>query len=150
MDKFDIIDDVLDFAIEREVEAQGIYLELAEMMERPAMKRVFESFADEELKHKEKLEAMKNKRELKTGETATDLKIGDCLLDVEPAGDMDYKDALILAMNRERASFRLYTDLAEDVENENQREAFRVLTKEEARHKLFFETEYNDVVLKED
>ena len=150
MDKFDIIDDVLDFAIEREVEAWGFYLELAEMMERPAMKRVFESFADEELKHKEALEAMKNTQVLKTAETATDLKIADYLLDVEPAGDMDYKDALILAMNRERASFRLYTDLAGDVENESQKEVLLVLAKEEARHKLFFETEYDEVVLKED
>ncbi len=68
---------------------------------------------------------------------------------VEPTPNMDYKDALILAMQKEKASFRLYADLAEVVENKAQRKAFLSLAQKEAKHKLRFEIEYDNVVLKE-
>jgi rubrerythrin len=80
----------------------------------------------------------------------TDLKIADYVVDVEPGPNMDYKDTLILAMKKEKASFHLYTDLAEVVENEAQRKMFLSIAQEEARHKLRFEIEYDDVVLKEE
>jgi len=63
---------------------------------------------------------------------------------------MNYQDTLILAMKKEKASFHLYTDLAEEVENQVQRETFLSLAQEEAKHKLRFEIKYDNTVLKED
>ena len=80
---------------------------------------------------------------------APDLKIADYVVGVEPTPNMDYKDVLILAMKKEKASFRLYTDLAAEVKNEAQSKTFLSLAQEEARHKLRFEIEYDNVVLKE-
>jgi len=62
---------------------------------------------------------------------------------------MDYQDVLILAMKKEKASFHLYTDLADEVENQIQKEIFLSLAQEEAKHKLRFEIEYDNEVLME-
>jgi len=50
-------------------------------------------------------------------------------------------------MKRERAAFELYSDMAEKVPDTNLKQVFVGLAKEEAKHKLFFETEYEEHVL---
>ena len=149
MGEFGSVNEVLDFAIDREIEANQFYMDLAERMENPTMHRVFEDFAKEELGHKAKLEAMKKGKAVALAPVAPDLKIADYVVGVEPTPNMDYKDALIFAMQKEKASFHLYTDLAEVVKNEAQRKMFLSLAQEEARHKMQFEIEYDDAVLKE-
>jgi rubrerythrin len=58
MGKFGSIDEVLEFAIDREIEANQLYMDLAQRTENVAMRKVFENFAKEELGHKANLEAM--------------------------------------------------------------------------------------------
>ena len=48
---------------------------------------------------------------------------------------------------KERAAFELYRDMAEKVQDTNVKQVFVGLAKEEAKHKLFFETEYEERVL---
>ncbi len=55
----------------------------------------------------------------------------------------------VLAMKKEKAAFRLYLDLAAQVQSEDQKTLFLALAEEEARHKLRFELEYDKVVLRE-
>ena len=62
---------------------------------------------------------------------------------------MDYQSALILAMKKEKAAFRLYTDLAASTEDEGIRDLFQGLAQEEAKHKLRFEVEYDDDFLRD-
>jgi len=143
------VDEVLAFAIDREIEAHQLYIDLAARTQNPVMRKVFEDFAKEELGHKAKLEAMKESKVILPAEKVTDLKIADYTADVEQGQDMDYQDILIMAMKKEKASFRLYTYLAEVVEKQAQRKLFLSLAQEEAKHKLRFEIEYDDVVLKE-
>jgi rubrerythrin len=150
VERFGSIDEILDFAIEREIEANKFYKDLAAQIENPAMRDVFEGFAREELGHKAKLEAIK-KGEVAIGEEeVSDLGIADYVVDVEPRPDMNYADALMLAMRKEKASYRLYLDLAAIAEAEELTETFLSLAQEEAKHKLRFEIEYDDAVLKED
>jgi rubrerythrin len=118
-------------------------------MENPAMREVFENFAKEELGHKARLEAMKGSKQIQAGKSVTDLLLADYVVDVEPTADMSYQDALILAMKKEKASFRLYLDLAGEVGNEDQKAIFLSIAEEEAKHKLRFEIEYDDFVLKQ-
>ena len=142
------VNEILDFAISKEEEAYQFYTELANTMEKPHMRLIFEEFAGEEKKHKEKLEAVKNDRLfVPAPDKITDLKISDYLVDVEPTTEMEYQDALIVAMKREKASFKLYTNLAETTDNENVRNMFLFLAQEEAKHKLRLEIEYDDYVL---
>jgi rubrerythrin len=149
MGEFGSIDEVLEFAIDREIEANQLYRDLATRTENPAMRQVFKDFAKEELGHKAKLEAMKANKVSVAPEKVADLKIADYVVDAEAGPKMDYKDVLVMAMLKEKASFHLYTDLAEEVENQAQRDFFLLLAQEEAKHKLRFEIEYDNVVLKE-
>ncbi len=149
MDKFESVDDILEFAIAEEVAANQFYMELAGKMENPAMAKAFEDLAKEELGHKAKLEAIKQDKTLEPTEKVADLKIADYLVDVEPKPDMDYRDALVLAMKKEKAAYRLYLDLAAVAEAEELTSMFLYIAQEEAKHKLRFEIEYDEIVLKE-
>jgi rubrerythrin len=150
MKQWNGFEDVLDFAIDSEEEAVQFYTRLAERVEKPWMRAVFEGFAREEQGHKAKLTAIKEGRgELPALTKVQDLKIGDYLVDQKPDPELDYQQALILAMKKEKAAFRLYSDLADIAENENLRQTFQALAQEEAKHKLRFEIEYDDNILKE-
>jgi rubrerythrin len=150
MDTFESVDALLNFAIEKEEEANKFYLDLAAKMEREHMKKVFNGFAAEEAKHKEKLTGVKEGKQLMPVEQkVTDLKIGDYLVDVPASPDMEYQDALILAMKKEKASFRLYTDLAATTEDGNLQSLMHGLAQEEAKHKMRLEMEYDDFFLTE-
>jgi len=150
MQQWNSIEDVLDFAIASEEEAVQFYTRLAERVEKPWMRSIFEGFAREEQGHKAKLTAVKEGRgTFPTPEKVQDLKIGDYLVDQKPDPELDYQQALILAMKKEKAAFRLYSDLADVAPNEELRNTFQALAQEEAKHKLRFEIEYDDNILKE-
>ena len=78
---------------------------------------------------------------LKIAETVEDTRFDE--------GDFDYQQALIAAMQSEKASFKLYNDLAEAADKPEIKEVFESLAIEEAKHKLRFEIEYDDTVLAE-
>lgn len=116
------------------------------------MREVFERFAKEELKHKARLEAVKQGKLLVSAEQKVqNLKIADYLVKVEPQPDetLDYQKTLIIAMQREKASFKLYTDLAAITDNAELQETLLALAQEEAKHKLRFEIEYDEHILTE-
>ena len=147
---FESIDAVLDFAIEREQEAVDFYLELAGRAELPALQKTLQAFAGVELKHKEKLIAAKDKPALMTaGEGVVDLKVGDYLVAVEPGPEMSFQDALVVAMKREKAAMELYALLAALVSDAGMKAFFEKLSSEEGRHKLSFETAYEEHFLSE-
>ncbi len=153
MQKFNSADEVLDFAIEQEIAAQDFYNSLASSSGIPEMKEVFEGFAKEEKSHQAKLELMKSKGSLATASKPDDIQnlgLADYLVEVEPTPQMDYKDALVLAMKKEKAAYRLYLDLAEITNSKEMKDAFLFLAQEEAKHKLRFEIEYDDIILYED
>jgi rubrerythrin len=151
MQEFASINDVLDFAIAEEEGAVQFYKDLAANMERPEMKKVFEGFAAEEEGHKRKLNSVKGgKIPLLTNDAVLDLKIAEYVVDVDPESEsLDYQQALILAMKKEKAAFKLYSDLADSTEAAEYRNLFLALAQEEAKHKLRFEVEYDDQFLTE-
>ncbi len=146
---FETYYEALEFAIDREAESNRFYLELAGQMERPTLQKLFENFAEEELKHKAKLELemMKEGRTVKNPAAVLTLEDGPRGMTVEPDLEISYEDALILGMQREKKAFRLYIDLAAMVRDEDTREMLMTLAEEEARHKLLFEIEYDKVTL---
>ncbi|MCB2230917.1 ferritin family protein [bacterium] len=148
--KLTTVDEILNFAIEKEQDAADFYNGLAAKMDRQAMKDVFAGFAREEMGHKAKLQAVKAGRLLISAEKkVADLKIGDHLSDIELTPNVGYQEALILAMKAEKAAFKLYSDLASATDNADLREVLLSLAHEEAKHKLRFEVEYDDVILTE-
>jgi len=100
--------------------------------------------------HKKRLQNIKREETFEfSDEKVFDLQIGDYLIDVEPTNDMSYQEALILAMKKEKSAFKLYSDLAGIAPNIDLRKTFLALAQEEAKHKLRFEIEYDDIILKE-
>ena len=147
MDKWNSVDEVLDFAIKGEEEAIELYRSLAGKVEKPWMKKIFEDFAKEEEGHQAKLLRVKDGKTLAHAEKKVlDLKIGDYLVEVDPTPDITYQDALILAMKREKVAYALYTNLANAVEEQDLKDLFMALAREEANHKLRFETEYEEKI----
>jgi rubrerythrin len=143
-------DEIIDFAIEREMESNRFYAAWANQMENPAMQKVFADFAKEELEHKAKLEALKaGGFQVAKQKNVRSLQIADYVVDVEPTPDMDYSDALIVAMKKEKAAFKLYLDLAAVAGTQEAKDTFLWLAGEEAKHKVRFEIEYDDVVMKD-
>jgi rubrerythrin len=150
MKRWSDVNEALDFAIANEEEAYRFYTDLAGRAERSWMRAVFAGFAKEELGHKAKLEGVKKGNQLTVAEKKIlDLKIGDYLVDVQPTAELDYPQALVVAMKKEKAAFRLYSDLAAATEDATVRDLFLALAQEEAKHKLRFEVEYDEVVLSE-
>jgi rubrerythrin len=142
------VDEILDYAIDQEQQAADFYADLAGRAEKAGMKDVLLEFSEEEKRHKERLLAVKTgERELTPEQEVLDLKISDYLVEVEATDDISFQDALIIAMKRERAAYELYSDMAEKIPAGKLREVFTGLAREEARHKLFFESEYDERVL---
>jgi rubrerythrin len=147
MDKWQSIDDILNFAIGEEQAAFEFYTRLAAQAAASDMRATFKGFADEEMKHKVRLEAIQLGGTLRPAEgQVMDLRIADYLVDVPASPGLDYRSALVLAMKKEKAAFKLYSDLAAGADDENVRATFLALAQEEARHKLRFELEYDDLL----
>jgi rubrerythrin len=150
MKEFNNINDILDFAIGEEQNAVDFYMMLASQAKSEQTRKIFTSYAEEEMGHKAKLLQVKdNGTEIFGHSKVTDLKISDYLVDVKASPDMSYQEALILAMKKEKAAFKLYTCLAERMQDAAMRETFFLLAQEESKHKLRFELEYDDEVLRE-
>ena len=146
----DTVDEILDFAIRNEEAAARFYTNLANKAGREHMKQVFLGFAEEEKGHKAKLLAIKEGQQMLPAEQRVlDLKIGDHLVEIELSADLDYQQALILAMKAEKAAFRLYQALASATDDATLKKMLLDLAQEEAKHKLRFEIEYDDEFLKE-
>ena len=142
------IDEILDFAIEQEQQAADFYEDVASRAETADMKKMLMDFHDEEKHHKEILQDVKSgEHELTPEQEILDLKITDYLVEVEFSENISYQDALIVAMKKERAAYQLYTDMAEKIPESHLKQVLIGLAKEEEKHKLFFETEYDERVL---
>ena len=141
-------DEILEFAIAREIEANRFYLALAERVDSAETRKVFEELAEEELEHKAKLEL----EVMKTGKVAGGEKVTipehDYIVsNTDSLLDMDYKDVLMLGMEKEEAAFRTYVNLVAQAKDEESREVLMALAEEEVKHKMRFEIEY-DMLLK--
>ncbi len=150
MTDFTSIDDILDFAIQNEQRAVDFYTTLAADSRNAEMKQVFTQFAKEEMGHKAFLSKIKTEGTYTLkDQQIPDLKMSDYLVNVAPKPDMSYEEALVLAMKREKAAFKLYTNLAAKAPTPELMKIFNALAQEESKHKLRFELEYDEIVLRE-
>jgi rubrerythrin len=143
MENFESVDEILDFAIGREIEAIHLYIDLMGKVNKPEMRKVLKGFAREEQEHKIKLEDAKAVGMVLIDEEVGSLGIADDIEGGEVRPDMSYSDILILAMKKEDVSVKLYTDMAKIAQNEEMKDMFLQLAQEETEHKLRFEMEYD-------
>lgn len=151
MTNFNSINEVLDFAIEQEQKAIDFYSRLAKETNSNDIKNIYLDFVKEEMGHKIKLLNIKKEGIFAAGnaEEVQNLKISDYLVSVKATPNMSYQDALIVAMKREKSAYLLYKNLAKMAPNEGLKDIFNNLAFEEANHKLQFELEYDEMILKD-
>jgi len=144
---FESFEEIIAFAIEKEKEAIAFYEEASEQEPYSGARKTFKEFAGEERKHASLLEGvLKGEAKISDYEFKwiPDLKRSDYLVDITYEKGMPYADILRLAMKREEKSLKLYNTLAEKTEKEDLIKVFKMLSQEEAKHKLVIETLYDD------
>ena len=147
--KFENLEAIIDFAIEKEIEAAEFYEEASREESFSGAKKMLEEISKEERKHQNLLEKFKTQG---LDQSLTDYKLkwikdikrGDYLVDMKYDKGMAYNDLLLLAIKREEKALKLYNDLLKEVETPDSKKMFQVLCQEEAKHKLKLETLYDD------
>ena len=144
---FDTFEEIIRYAIEREKEAVDFYEEAGRLEPYAWAKETFESFAKEEQKHVALLEGFLKGEKVVSDyrfEWIADIKRSDYLVDMKYEKGMPYTDALRLAMKREEKALAFYNDLQKSTDGEELIKVFKMLSQEEAKHKLALETLYDD------
>lgn len=144
MARFRTMHDILDLAIAREAEARRFYVDLARLATKPEVRTMIGRLATDELQHSVHLQAIKaGEVAFAREEEVGSLDIEEGLAEVTPQPEMSYADLLVVAMKKEKAAFRLYTNLASLAKSDALRELLERLAQEEAGHKLRLEIEYD-------
>jgi rubrerythrin len=146
MRRFSNVDEALDFAITEEQHAYELYHDMAREARSASMQQVFEQFAAEECAHRSKLEGVRTGGGMQAAEAAVmALSVTDYMVAEERTPVTTYQSALLFAMQKEKAAYRMYADFA-GIAPAGLRELFLSLAHEEANHKLRFELEYDAMV----
>ena len=135
-----IDDEILEMAVAREVDANRFYIALAARSQKPHIRKIFEQLAAEELEHKAKLELeiMKTGRVVNTHKTPVGLRY-DQPDYTPPKFEIDYKDILLIGIQKEEAAFRLYTDLAGMTNDHDSKQTLLAIARAEAEHTVRFQ-----------
>ena len=143
---FQTFAEVIDFAVNREEEAHRFYKDLAQKTDDPFLQQIFKEFAEEEAKHKQVLLDLDSQGIEHIFNQITDevknLNVTAKVNDLAPDAPLDFKQALIFAMQREDKSQKLYSLLGELSEDDTISLLFVGLAKEEARHRYRIEKAY--------
>jgi rubrerythrin len=148
----DSIEKIIDFAIEREREAQSTYHSYARETERRSFSQLLLSMAEMEKEHERKLVAVKQGGrmvELLTPPKTEDLGLTEMLVEVPFSPDMDYGDFLILVIRKEGEAEDLYRKLEGLTDSTDVKNMFRLLADEERKHKDWAQERYDQDILKE-
>ncbi|MFA6571035.1 MAG: ferritin family protein [Bacteroidota bacterium] len=142
--------EILNFAIQREIEAANFYHDLQGRSKFDSSREMFKDLENMEWGHAKALERYKEGDiENFTPPKIMNLNISEFLVEPEVTSDMLYQDALIIAMKREESSKRLYAAIAEESEDTATKNFFLKLASEEEKHKLMLETQYDEIIYNE-
>jgi len=145
--EFSTIDDIVDFAIQKEIEAAEFYQTAAANEEIRGISANLREYAEEERKHEKMLVNLKNnKSKIATYkfEKVQDIKRSDYLVDMEYRKGMTYVEIVRIAMKREEKAHKLYLKMAQATDKTEHANIFSIMAQEEAKHKNYFETLYDD------
>jgi rubrerythrin len=150
--RFENIEEIIDFAIQRERDAQATYLSYAGQTERRGFSDLLLKMAEMEKAHELKLIALKqgqNTATLFTPPRGEDLGLAETLVDVPFSPNMDYGDFLVLVIQKEREAEQLYRNLERLTTSPDVRNMFALLADEERKHRDWAQERYDEDILKE-
>lgn len=140
--------DVVEFAIKREENARDYYLQCKEKAKNTSIKVFFQELADEEEKHRVLLTEADTSNEADFEPAQVEnLKLSDYLVDADFTPDINYQDALTLAMKKEEKANAFYTAWQGRCSSSGTAKLFEFLAGEEMKHKRKLEDIYDDEIL---
>lgn len=142
----DRYEDILDAAIQGEIEANRFYQQVAEKVKDSFLKDMFLTFAREEDKHRRILEGFRSRSDQAVHfATVPDFHVAETVSEPDLSIDMKPKDAIALAMKKEEAAMKHYTQLAEACGDGEQKNLFLELASMEREHKAKMERAFVDI-----
>jgi rubrerythrin len=142
------LSEVLEKAIDKEIEAQHLYTDLSERVFDAAARDACRDLARQEKGHQVFLERYQ-RGELKEGALshgqAVDYKVAEQLDQPEIAAEMSLPDIFLLAASREKAAHEFYLGLAQIHPAGEVRELISQLAEQEQAHKQRVESLYTQV-----
>lgn len=144
---FESLEEIISYAIEKEKEAADFYEECSRQETFSGTKATLEDMAKEERKHQDLLENLGKEIGIPADyqwKWIPDIKRSDYIVEMKYEPGMHYTDILRFAMKQEEKALKLYNELLAKAENPDHKKVFKMLCQEEAKHKQFLETLYDD------
>lgn len=149
MPDFYSIQDVLTFAIHLEQASQEFYRRLSRTVHSPSVSRFLVELVKEEKRHEQRLAQLLDESGGLPEPRISPDQI-DCYIQaIKVSESMSYKEAVKLAMDKEKAAQMLYSVIADVMEDPILLEVFQQLSAQEKIHRQFFENEYQQICLSE-
>lgn len=145
MPDFYSIQDVLSFAIRLEQASQAFYRQLSRKAHNPSVAQFLTTLVTEEKLHEVQLQRLLNERGAVLDKSISAEEVSRYVQAMDVSESLDYKEAVKLAMDKEKAAGMLYSVLAAVMDDKTLEEMFLLLSKQEKAHKEFFEKEYRRI-----
>jgi rubrerythrin len=138
--------DIIKQAIANEVEARKFYDQAAKTLTDPYLKSLFNDLAEEEKKHRDILTKIISSDTIdRYFSESRDFKVAETMDEPELSMDMKPADAFALAMKKEEAAMKQYTEMANMCDDDGKRQVFLDLAAMERDHKLKMESAFIDI-----
>ena len=138
--------DILDAAIRSEIEAEQFYEQVADRVTDGFLKGMFLRFSEEENKHGKILKGFRNNKAAAISfARVPDFHVAETVPEPVLSVEMKPTDAIALAMKKEEAAMKHYTQLAEACTDDDQRKVFLELAAMEREHKNKMEKAFVDI-----
>ncbi len=136
---------IIDFAIDREKEAAEFYRYMQDVVKFKSQKELLHEYELMEESHARALQSIKEGGidSIELDQEVDNLMISDYVVSSKPSSEMTYQDIIIIAMKREEAAYRLYSNLEKKIADAKLKKIFTRLAQEELKHKLHFEKIYD-------
>ena len=149
MPDFYTIQDVLSFAIRLEQASQEFYQQLSRKAHRQSVSQFLVSLVKEEQLHEAQLQKLLDDQGCVLDKSISAEEVNRYVQAMHVPESLDYKEAIKLAMNKEKSAQMLYSILAGVVGDKTLEELFLLLSEQEKAHKEFFEKEYRRICVSE-
>jgi rubrerythrin len=141
---FGSFEEILDFAIARERQAQEMYMAYSRTTDRKSFAQLLATMADMEKEHARLLAELKGQRDGAPALAgAARFTVEEPFKEMVFSPDMDYGDFLVLVIQKETEAERLYLRLEGRAATAEARRLFRHLAGEEKKHRDWAQEAYD-------
>lgn len=150
MPDFYSIQDVLSFAIRLEQASQEFYRHLSRKAHNPSVAQFLLTLVTEEQLHQAQLQRLLDEQGTTLNKSISAEEVSRYVQAMDVSESLDYKEAVRLAMDKEKAAQMMYSVIASLMtDDKNLEETFLLLCAQEKAHKEYFKKEYDRICLSE-